>query len=79
MDGRTDGLTILRTWKLEELPLAPSSGLEQIADITRKSCGIEEKESDRLEAKYLTVSSKEGRGRTQLTISAEGKFRPSFD
>ena len=42
MDGRTDGLTILRTWKLEELPLAPS-GLEQIADITRKSCGIEEK------------------------------------
>ena len=67
MDGRTDGLTILRTWKLEELPLAPS-GLEQIADITRKSCGIEEKESDRLEAKYLTVSP---RGRTQLAISAE--------
>ena len=68
-----DGLTILRTWKLEELPLAPS-GLEQIADITRKSCGIEEKEgeekeSDRLEAKYLTVSP---RGRTQLAISAEG-------
>ena len=57
---------------MEELPLAPS-GLEQIADITRKSCGIEErreeKESDRLEAKYLTVSP---RGRTQLAISAEG-------
>ena len=51
----------------ELLPLAPS-GLEQIADITRKSCGIEEKESDRLEAKYLTVSP---RGRTQLAISAE--------
>ena len=58
---------------MEELPLAPS-GLEQIADITRKSCGIEEKEgaekegADRLEAKYLTVSP---RGRTQLAISAE--------